>query len=75
MFQFNLGDDKDVIKDLKGADKLALDASLWTGDLTRKKVVTQFGTDLGDDVRLNFGGGDSILLEGLDTRCHEATIT
>ncbi len=47
---------------------LALDKDLWGGGLKRKQVVDKFATDLGDDILFDFGGGETILLEGVSSR-------
>jgi Ca2+-binding RTX toxin-like protein len=46
------------------ADRLELDDALWTGTLTAAQVVSQFGSTVGSDFVLDFGGGNSITLMG-----------
>ncbi|WP_204115928.1 M10 family metallopeptidase C-terminal domain-containing protein [Shimia biformata] len=56
----------DTVTDFElGHDMLELDAGLWSGALTAVEVVTQFASVIGGDVVFDFGGSDSITLEGL----------
>ena len=50
-----------------GTDRLRLDDALWTGTLTAQQVVDQFGSVVGGDLILDFGGGNAIALTGVGT--------
>lgn len=47
-------------------DRIALDDALWDETLTTDQVVERFATDTGTDTLLDFGGGNSLRLEGFD---------
>ena len=47
------------------ADRLELDSDLWGGGLTAAQVVSTFGSAVGSDFVLDFGGGDTVTLVGL----------
>ncbi|OJY31689.1 MAG: hypothetical protein BGP11_08845 [Rhodobacterales bacterium 65-51] len=55
----------DTVTDFsKGIDKLVLNDNLWGGaDLTKRQVVNQYATDIGDDIVLDFGARGKIVLE------------
>ena len=59
-FVFTEGRDRitDFSKDL-----IHLDDALWSGDISRKKVVRDFAEVVGDDLVFNFGGGDTLTIE------------
>jgi hypothetical protein len=46
-------------------DRLYLDDGLWSGTLTAAEVVSQFGSTVGSDFVLDFGGGNTVTLVGL----------
>jgi serralysin len=67
VFEQNMGKDK-ITDFTKGSDVLQLDERLWTaasGVLSASQVLTQFATDTGADIVLDFGGGNSITLQGV----------
>jgi Ca2+-binding RTX toxin-like protein len=72
------GADRFVFADGRGADavqgfslgegdRLALNDDLWAGGLTQAQVVAQFARVVDGDVVLDFGGGDRLTLQGLDS--------
>jgi serralysin len=65
-FEFQSVMSADVITDFQiGIDDLRLTQSLWGGGLTAAQVVSSFASVTGSGVLLDFGGGQSILLQGL----------
>lgn len=66
-FVFYGGDELLLVLDFTYSDNDVLELSddLWAGPLTAEQVVSTFGSVVGDDIVLNFGGGDIITLEGL----------
>lgn len=46
-------------------DRLELDDALWGGGLTAAQVVSTFGSTVGSDFVLDFGGGDTVTFVGL----------
>lgn len=66
-FVFHAGDELLLVLDFTYSDNdmLELQEAIWGGGLTPVQVVDQFGSVLGDDIVLNFGGGDIITLQGL----------
>lgn len=65
-FVFAADFDADQISDFTaGTDVLQLDDALWRGSLTAAQVVTQFASVSGGNVVFDFGGGDTLTLEGL----------
>ncbi len=67
-FVFRSGSGSDRITDFApGEDQLAIDTALLGAiNATPGDVLNAFATDLGDDVLLNFGGGDQLLIENID---------
>lgn len=66
-FVFRAGYDADLIYDFQiNADTLALDNNLWSGRLSAWQVINSFAWDIGNDVALDFGGGDVVFLRGID---------
>lgn len=66
-FVFRAGYDADLIWDFEdNTDILALDNTLWSGHLSARQVINNFARDLGDDVALEFGGGDVLFVLGVD---------
>tara|TARA_Y100000815_G_scaffold220509_1_gene206473 strand:+ start:1200 stop:3779 length:2580 start_codon:yes stop_codon:yes gene_type:complete len=64
VFKGNFGDD--TIGDFKkGADALHLSKSLWTGQLTKAQVVSDFADIVRGNVVFEFDGGQSITLKGV----------
>lgn len=65
-FEFSGSFGRDRVVDFHdNLDTLALDARLWGGGLTVGEVIDRFAHDVGAGVRLDFGGGNVILLAGL----------
>ncbi|MGC9371516.1 MAG: calcium-binding protein [Paracoccaceae bacterium] len=65
-FVFSDGDGADRVTDFTtGTDVLRLDAGLWAGTLSAAQVVMQFASVQGGKVVFDFGGGDTLTLEGL----------
>jgi hypothetical protein len=55
-----------VITDFqRGIDTLHLTQSLWGGGLSAQQVVNTYALVTGAGVFMDFGGGQSILLQGL----------
>lgn len=46
-------------------DTIRLDDNLWVGNLTVQQVLDQFATDTGDNILLNFGGGEKLLIRNI----------
>lgn len=68
-FVFRNGGDADRIADfdLGEGDRLLLSSDLWTGSRTAQQIVNSARiTD--DGLVLNFGGGDTLTLVGVDTK-------
>ncbi|MGY3438660.1 calcium-binding protein [Marinovum sp. KMM 9879] len=58
--------ENDIVTDYEvGTDALHLDDALWGGGLTEAEVINQFATVVNGDVVLDFGGGNSVTLEGV----------
>ncbi|WP_377835482.1 calcium-binding protein [Acidimangrovimonas pyrenivorans] len=64
-FVFALGSDR-IVDFETGVDEIALDSALWTGTLSTTEVVSQFATTTAPGVLFDFGGGNTLLLSGLD---------
>lgn len=65
-FVFRDGAGADVITDFTCAeDSLRLESGLWSGTRDAAGVVEDFATRDGGDIVLDFGGGDTLRLEGL----------
>jgi serralysin len=65
VFIFSRGSDVDKILDFKNnVDTLYLDGSLWGGRLSEQQVVDTYATVSGNNVILDFGGGDRVQLAG-----------
>ena len=67
LFIFADGEGRDVVRDFTDDyDTIQLDSSLWTGNLTTRQVVNQFGRlDDGWGALLEFGDGEQLLLRGV----------
>jgi Ca2+-binding RTX toxin-like protein len=52
---------------VRGKDILWLDDAYWTGTLSAKQIVSQFGDDSTGTVVLDFGAGNSITLNGISS--------
>ncbi|WP_272490764.1 M10 family metallopeptidase C-terminal domain-containing protein [Mesobacterium pallidum] len=64
---FNDGDHADTVMDFAlGADELHLDAALWGGGKTEAQVIADHATVVAGSTVFNFGGGDTILLVGVN---------
>jgi len=46
-------------------DTIRLDDNLWAGTLTVQQMLNQFATDTGGNIRLDFGGGDTLLIRNV----------
>ncbi|MDO6732256.1 calcium-binding protein [Marinovum sp. 2_MG-2023] len=58
----------DVITDYDvGVDELHLDDALWGGGLTEAQVINRFASVENGDVVFDFGGGNSITLDGVNS--------
>lgn len=67
-FVFEKGDGRDRYTDFKAAqDTLALDVAFYTIGDSIAEFLDKVATDTGRNVRLDFGGGDQILLVGVRT--------
>lgn len=65
-FVFRDGWDRDRITDFnKSQDTLLLDNNLWSGSLSTSQVVSRFAKDTGSNVVFDFGGGDTLTLQGV----------
>ena len=66
-FVFNSG--RDVVEEFnaRAGDRVALDEALWSGARTAAQVVAQYGRIEGGNAVLDFGGVNSLTLEGLTT--------
>jgi hypothetical protein len=75
-FIFADGGGADVFGDvvLAAGDRLYLNDNLWTGTLTRQQVVDGFASVVGPDVVFNFGDGDRITLQGVNSTAGLATV-
>jgi hypothetical protein len=59
---------RDVIRDFQvGIDDLQLTQSLWGGGLSATQVVNRYASVTGAGVLFDFGGDQSILLQGLNS--------
>jgi Ca2+-binding RTX toxin-like protein len=59
-----------------GEDRLQLDAALWSGSLSAAEVLDQFGSQVGGDYVLDFGGGDTLTFNGgISESALEAVLT
>lgn len=67
VFIFNDGHDRLTIRDFSFTDDdtLRLDDDLWSGNLSAAQVVNTYGSVVDDDLVLDFGGGDIVVLQGL----------
>lgn len=66
-FVFSSGAGADSVLDfLPGEDTLKLDDALWGRSLTPGQVLNRFGDDSSGRVVLDFGGGDSVTLIGVE---------
>lgn len=65
---FVFRDGRDSITDFRpgAGDRIALDDRLWSGDLDAREVVGRFAARRGDDLVLDFGHGDRLLMESFD---------
>ena len=59
------GSRADTAKDFSAGDRIALDADLWTGGLTKQQVINRFAEVTSKGVEFDFGDGDSLLLLGV----------
>ena len=46
-------------------DTIRLDDNLWVGNLSVQQVLNQFATDTGNNILLDFGGGDTLLIRNV----------
>ena len=69
VFVFSRNYDRDRITDFgNGADRLRLDGSLWTGEMTAREVVLEFSTRSGGNITFDFGDGDVLVLRNYTYR-------
>jgi serralysin len=67
-FIFNGDTGNDVIEDFgNGADRLLFDTALLGGASNGQAIVNEFAQVTGGGVLFDFGGGNSVLLEGVNT--------
>lgn len=67
-FVFTRAGSADTITDFEvGIDTLRLNGNTWPGMLTAEEVIDQFASVVAGGVLLDFGNGNSILLEGLNS--------
>ncbi|MGC9371515.1 MAG: hypothetical protein ACP5DX_18445 [Paracoccaceae bacterium] len=59
--------DDDLIIGTPGVDLLELDNVLWDGTLGAAQVVAQFASVQGGAMVFDFGGGETLTLEGLNS--------
>ncbi|MGB7319403.1 MAG: S8 family serine peptidase [Planktotalea sp.] len=65
-FVFNNKDDKDSITDFENnLDTIVLNDNLWSGTKTASDVLNDFGSIVGGNAVLNFGGGDILTIENV----------
>lgn len=64
-FVFRSGTDQ-IMDFTAVTDRIALDDALWDSTMTPDQVVDRFARDTGSDVVLDFGGGDVLILSGVD---------
>ncbi|GEM_PF-2076055 len=68
VFVFRAAFDTDVVTDyVTGEDTMRLDDAIWGGGLTAAQVVSTYASVVGSDVVIDFGGGNTITLEGVNT--------
>ncbi len=66
-FVFDPGFGQDIIRDFENnIDTLNLSAALWGGGLSVSAVVAAYATVVGADTILDFGGGNTIIVRGLN---------
>ncbi len=67
-FVFAENFDKDKIKDFKDdVDTILLDSDLWKGNKSIKQILNKFGEETANGVVLDFGGGDILKIDGVDS--------
>ena len=65
-FVFRAGHGADRIRDFEdNIDTLRIDDAIWGGGLTRAQVIATYGSNVAGGVLLDFGGGNSILIDNL----------
>ncbi len=65
-FVFAKNYDKDVVLDFENnKDTIQIDDNLWSGNKSVNKVLNQFGTQMGNDFVLDFGGGDVLTIKNI----------
>ena len=65
-FIFRDGFGSDRIMDFEDdLDTIRLDDNLWVGNLTVQQVLDQFGSEVGNNIVLDFGGGDRLLIRNV----------
>ncbi|NKX45208.1 calcium-binding protein [Roseicyclus persicicus] len=63
---FVFGEGLDVITDFKNdVDEIHLDDAMWGGGLTVAQVISAFGSVVGGNTVLDFGGGNTLTINGL----------
>lgn len=66
-FVLTKGADADRAKDFGTGDRMAFDADLWGGGLSKTQVVKNFAKETSAGVLFDFGDGDSLLLAGVQS--------
>ena len=67
-FEFQAMMSEDVITDFQpGIDDLLLTQSLWSGGLSAAQLVSTYASITATGVLFDFGAGQSILLQGLNS--------
>lgn len=70
-FVFNNKDDMDTISDFENnLDTIMLNDNLWSGSRSVSDVLNDFGSIVGGDAVLNFGGGDILTIENVSKIGH-----
>ena len=65
-FIYRDGFGEDRIMDFRDDfDTIRLDDNLWVGNLSVQQVLNQFATDTGNNILLDFGGGDTLLIRNV----------
>jgi len=66
IFIYRSGDGNDTIKKFNDdKDTLRIDDKIWGGGLSIPQVLDRFGSDVGGDAVLDFGGGQTITVKGM----------
>lgn len=67
-FEFTGNFGRDRVKRFEDdRDTLGLDDALWGGGLSKARVLRKFGEAVANKAILDFGGGEKIIITGIDT--------